>query len=163
MACETNTDSQKNCVIHKLVFGTKVQFFEYFRGTSSDFSRRMKLEGCEVQKASLRWEEKSPCDQGSGYWNTFHSNSAIEMGRLWLVQVGGFSSRSAVSVPDSWFLAFHIQHTFILTAFGKLVTCLERFQLWRLGLRTSPQQKDWNHSRLLLKMRDKTSENWKGK
>lgn len=57
--CEGNTDSQKNCVIHKLVFGTKVQFFEYIRGTSSDFGRRMKLEGCEVQKAKVSSKEKN--------------------------------------------------------------------------------------------------------
>lgn len=47
--CEANTDSQKNGVIHKLVFGTKVQFFEYFRGTSSNFGRRMKLEGAKFK------------------------------------------------------------------------------------------------------------------
>lgn len=81
-AGEANTGSQKNSVIQKLVFGAKVQFFEYFRGTSSDFSRRMKLECCEVRKASPMWGEKSACDQGSGCSNTFDSNSASEISRL---------------------------------------------------------------------------------
>lgn len=94
--CEGNTDSQKNCVMHKLVFGTKVQFFEYIRGTSSDFGRRMKLEGCEVQKAKVSSKEKNLRE------------IKVQGTAIPLIQTLLLQAYLHFPIPGSWFLVFHI-------------------------------------------------------